>query len=195
LFLPKSYAKHHIKCDYLPGDTANRQNQVNQLSWSTEQENQPYEFTIEKSRDGVQFQLLATLPGVQQNSLHTYTYYDSDPGTVFYRLRVTDLVAQRTQISNIVMVQQEGNTPAIVTLQNPFSHTISFWCHTEENARAQIYLYDSYGRRVAEQQESLQAGSTLVNVSKSVHALQEGVYTLRVRVGNYEMNKKLVKSR
>jgi hypothetical protein len=63
------------------------------LEWSTATEENNDYYSIEKSQDGVNYELIATMPGAgNSTSVLEYTYIDSNPllGRSYYRLKQTD---------------------------------------------------------------------------------------------------------
>src|SRR6185437_13532998 len=70
-----------------------------ELTWSTASETNNKIFTIERSKDGVTFQPIATVPGAgNSTTTHNYTYTDESPfnGINYYRLSQTDFDGQTT---------------------------------------------------------------------------------------------------
>ena len=67
---------------------------VVKLKWSTASEQNNDYFTIEKSKDGLDYIIVTTLPGAG-NSVYKIDYQavdrDIEPGILYYRLKQTDI--------------------------------------------------------------------------------------------------------
>jgi hypothetical protein len=95
------------------------------LAWQTAREDNNGYFQIERSRDAVGFESIATVPtqavdGVSVTPL-AYSYLDAQPlpGINYYRLTQTDRDGTRTQAGNVVALSREGQQP--VLFPNPVS--------------------------------------------------------------------------
>jgi hypothetical protein len=65
---------------------------TNQLNWSTAQEAQLRDYTIERSADATQFTAIATIAPERGEAKNTYTYTDNNPLTTsYYRIKMTDV--------------------------------------------------------------------------------------------------------
>jgi hypothetical protein len=96
-----------------------------ELSWATATELNNDYFSIEKSIDGIKWNVLGNIPGAG-NSTHTipYTFEDSTPdeGTQYYRLKQTDFEGTFTY-SAAIAINFEGsaNANSISISPNPNS--------------------------------------------------------------------------
>jgi hypothetical protein len=91
-----------------------------QLSWQV-QEQDVVSYTVDKSSDGTNFNMLATVAG-QGDGLHTYGYTDPTPvvATIAYRISQTDK-AGKTSYSKIVRVENAGALQQLALYPNPAS--------------------------------------------------------------------------
>ncbi len=76
-----------------------------QVEWATASETDNKYFTVEKSRDGNNFESFSTIPGNgNSSSVHNYSVVDKSPfaGKNYYRLKQTDYNGQAALISSLM---------------------------------------------------------------------------------------------
>jgi hypothetical protein len=87
-------------------------NESVKLEWQTASETDNAFYSIERSRDGLNFETIANIQGVGNSDIkNAYSYIDLKPieGVSFYRLRQTDFngVSETTELLRIVVFSQE----------------------------------------------------------------------------------------
>jgi len=93
--------------------TCTKQTGYNQLQWQTAGEVNTKSFDIEKSRDGINFTAITSVPAAGVGA-HAYGYDDaSSNGTVYYRLKMIDIDGAFTY-SPIVSVTNQQKEKATV---------------------------------------------------------------------------------
>ncbi|MFT5858411.1 MAG: hypothetical protein ACI865_000498 [Flavobacteriaceae bacterium] len=145
-----------------------------ELNWITASELNNDYFTVERSRDAVNFTSLSKIEGAG-NSTETLSYstIDTDPlpSVSYYRLKQTDYDG-KTSYSNIEAVAFNENNLKIYP--NPFSVATTF--RLNENIKdARLIVYNSYGR-VVKQLENI-SGLTFTFARED---LLSGMYIVRV---------------
>lgn len=91
------------------------------VKWITEQEFQVSHFDVERSTDAQQWTIAAArIPATNQSQRATYQYTDhpASAGTLYYRIRQTDLDGRHT-VSRIVLVAPEKLSNQLTILPNP----------------------------------------------------------------------------
>lgn len=117
------------------------------LTWQTASEHNNDYFSIERSQDGTNFEVITIVPGAG-NSTDLLSYYSKDPnpyeGTSYYRLKQTDYDGA-FEYSPIIVVQlsEEG---AISIFPNPSSNgTVTF---SSSNPIGKLTIYAADGKQV-----------------------------------------------
>lgn len=156
------------------------------LNWSTTDEVNTKDFTIERSADGRNFTTAATVAAAgNSNSVRNYQYTDVAPaGAVqYYRLRMNDLDGKFTHSRTVRL--EFNRSYSIWVSPNPARS--SFVVSSNANAPVQMELINSSGVTVKRQQ--LNGNLTTVNIA----ALASGMYVVRFVYQNEVTTQKLVK--
>lgn len=122
-----------------------------ELSWTTWTETNNDHFTVERSLNGEDFEIVDVLNGAG-NSNQPISYelvdYSSYSGTSYYRLKMTDIYG-KTSYSNVIAVTcGDGNVDFNFVNAYDVDHTeivVEFTAH--ENEDFNIMLFDAAGRR------------------------------------------------
>jgi hypothetical protein len=168
---------------------------ISRLSWATEQESNSSHFEIERSVDGLSFTKIGNTAAAGYSS-HTknYSFNDIHPegGLNYYRLKMLDkdgkFVYSNTASVNVII---KGNKVTAV-YPAPFTSKLNIVIVNETTTNATIELFDNTGKIVAGLTKTINKGSTnilLENLSK----LANGVYIIKVQLGNSVFTQKLVK--
>lgn len=147
-----------------------------QLNWATATEQNNKFFTIEKSSDGVNFNLLNKTTGeINSSSIKNYTTTDYKPffGDNFYRLSQTDLNNKLTYL-DIRKVSYKASSNFSVSSENK-TNSINVIIYTTKNDKVNMRVVDVIGREVLQKSFSISAGNT----SKILN-LQKGIYVVSI---------------
>ncbi|MEO8066342.1 MAG: hypothetical protein ABI599_01490 [Flavobacteriales bacterium] len=155
------------------------------LSWATASERNNDHFTLERSRDGVDFTQLMTVQGAgNSQSLISYGANDAEPldGLSYYQLEQTDYDGSST-VSEAVAVEFPGSTTVGITVfPNPAGEG-PIWLEVQ-GAYPQIGLrlsiIDAAGRGIAGSSVILPTNSTRVDLNGAV-PLTAGSYTVSLQ--------------
>ncbi|MFZ1694578.1 MAG: T9SS type A sorting domain-containing protein [Flavobacteriales bacterium] len=118
-------------------------------SWTTATERNNDYFTIERSRDGISFEAIGTLPGAGNSvAPRDYEWPDRTPytGLSYYRLRQTDYDGS-SSLSQVVPVWLDAQGPVIAVFPNPNNGTFSI-ARSEAESELPFELLDASGRIV-----------------------------------------------
>jgi hypothetical protein len=161
------------------------------LNWATNREEQPLEFTVERSADGNRFYSVATMPGRLDGSDVNYYNWSEEATSQgnYYRVRMT--YPNRQKISRIVKLGEEMNKLQFVQVPNPFHATLVAEIQAPAAQKLHLQLVDNLGHVVSRQQYTLHAGLNVLEME--TERLPKGMYTLQVITGNGIISKKLVK--
>jgi hypothetical protein len=169
-------------------------NQV-QLNWFAYAQSNARSFTIEYSQDGKSFTVageLAATGSDNQTTPYLYMHTPAFTGTVFYRIRETDMHGNM-YYSNMVVVKT-GNTLLAnrEVFPNPFTEILQISMQLEKAGMIQVALYDESGRLVRKLQQTGLTGRNTIAMS-NLSALLPGTYLLQVKAGEHTSFSKLIK--
>ena len=165
------------------------------LKWSTASQTNNDFFTIERTTDGTQFEIIGTVDGAGNSSqLNYYAFTDFAPiaGTNYYRLKQTDYNGQ-FEYFNLIAVQNSCiDTPAQLTIfPNPVADDLGFQFFSGNNETVIIEVYDVVGKLIISTSSSVSEGNNLLSVDLA--SIASGTYMLRVKTETSSVHQKFVK--
>lgn len=136
-------------------------------TWSTASEFNNDYFTIERSKDAVQFENIGVVDGAgNSNTVRNYSFIDTNPyaGDSYYRLKQTDFDKKVTYSRIATISNEEGNKSSVIISPNPASGiaTITFTDLQDKNITVQVY--DVFGRIVINKDIKLNDSNNQVNL-------------------------------
>ncbi len=183
-----------VPVEFLSFNAVSSNGSVN-LSWLTATETNNKGFQIErKENPTAEWNQIGFVEGKGTTSKKSYyTFSDNQPasGTVYYRLKQTDLNGSYTY-SNTIEVNTgvlsyslEQNYP------NPFNPSTTIKYYTASPGKVVLKVYDLTGKETAVLvNENQNAGSHSVNFNAS--SLASGMYIYKLTTGNFSASKKLL---
>ena len=153
---------------------------IAKIDWVTASEFNSDYFTVERSRDGLNFNILATITGAGSTSSETsYSLIDDQPldGTSYYRLTQTDFDGT-SETFNIVALNRINTTIDFTVHPNPSNGrdiTLSF--NNAGNDEVLVVLYNIMGEQVYSKIAVLDNGSAVIAID-SEKKLAPGVYLI-----------------
>ncbi len=156
------------------------------LDWTTANEKNVKNFTVQRSFNGREFATIGALAAKNSNTDRSvYQYSDKDATAVnastpvYYRLKITDLDGQFSY-SDIAIVKPVENT-TIRFYPNPVTGGKAYLSLGAQNqSRVHITIRDIKGRTYKNYTTSTGSGLLTIDVSK----LANGVYVLQAQSGN-----------
>lgn len=127
------------------------------LKWETSSEQNNYQFTLQRSVDGLSFSDIVSIRGAGNSSTsNTYSYLDNTSGLgspiYYYRLLQQDYDGRR-EMSAAAVVNMKGQTEGlkIISLQN-VGNQLNIEYYIEKNAEEKLNfnIYSTLGNRVIE---------------------------------------------
>lgn len=157
-----------------------------EITWSTATEKNNHFFTIERSVDGVDFEIIGTTAGAGNSLTQTdYSFTDLHPlqGTTYYRLKQTDFDGQYEYFNTVSVTFY--NEAELQIYPNPATTelTIDFGGLTAESS---IQILNIYGQVV----KSLSVWQAVQTID--VSDLVPGNYLLTIINGNQPLVKQIV---
>ncbi len=154
--------------------TATRQNQSSYLSWTTMQEQNTRDFTVQHSTNGLTWTTVGlVLAAVNSNSMNNYSYLHSGPsaGINYYRVLQTDLDSRSTY-SIVRMLQFNKTDLPFTVIGNPITNAV---IKVQVHETSVLSLYAADGKLLW--QENVIAGIKTIDVSHYAR----GTYLLKAK--------------
>jgi hypothetical protein len=173
---------------------ADYQNGQVQLNWYAYASTHASSFTIEYSRDGRSFTSIGEVPATGNNNQtirYQYTHYTQVTGTVYYRVRETDVDANM-HYTNVILVKTMNPHVATQVFPNPFTGNLHINLQLQKAGMIQIALYDASGKMVKTLRQTGFTGNNTISVSH-LTALLPGVYLMQVTADEHNSWHKLIK--
>jgi hypothetical protein len=172
--------------------TAQKNNRVNKISWSTSQEINTNSFTVEHSIDGINFIAIGLVAanGNSTNQLN-YSFTDQTPakGQNYYRLLITDIDG-KVGYSPIRNVRNEG-TVAISIYPIPVRNNINLLINADDNDKAVVSITDGNGKLMLTKTVTINSGNNKLLLSSD--ALPTGTYFVKIQLQSDVVIKKFSK--
>jgi hypothetical protein len=150
----------------------------NLITWETDSEMNNDYFTLERSRNGIDFEVSATIQGAgTSTNLNKYAYNDFNPlsGISYYRLKQTDYDGQFT-LSQIIALDRELSEAVVSSLYpNPATEEISFELTSPKAGKLKIEIYDNAGRLLLTKNADAHRGANSFSID--IDQLEKGVYS------------------
>ncbi len=151
------------------------------VNWATATESGNDHFEIERSSNGRDFLLLATVPGAGNSSnIQYYAYTDRNPmpGINYYRLKQVDHNSHFTY-SSVVMVNAGINRGQFMTVYpNPASSNIKLSFTLLKNQDCRLQITDMSGKIVLN--KTIRCIDGLNEMELNIAALPAGFYTINI---------------
>ena len=170
-------------------------NNLVSVEWSSASETNNDYFTIERSRNGNSFEVIAIIDGAGTSSTTQYynwTCESSLTGINYYRLKQTDFNGQFEYFNSIAVENSCIDTPAELTIfPNPVADDIGIQFFSSNNETVIIEVYDVVGKLIASISSAVLEGDNLFTLN--IPAIASGIYMLNVKTKSKFISKKFIK--
>lgn len=157
-----------------------RISRVNQLQWTTENENPGDRFELERSTDGIRFNTIATIPGGSNNP-NRYQYADTGLiGDARYRLKIITAAGSYHYSQILLLRDQMDAITRVRLLKNPVHQALPLEIKLARAEQVQFLLTGLSGQVVLQQSIQVPAGTSLLHLPVPASAAK-GVYLLQLR--------------
>ena len=182
-----------LPIELLNFSATNRQTYIN-LNWKTKTETNNDYFTVEKSKDALEFIELTKVKGAGTSSHElNYSTQDLSPfeGTNYYRLKQTDYNGQY-KYSSIVAI--DLNSDSQFAILNTFSASsesgleVTYTCSAKDDVV--FDLYDLMGQKVFSIHPTSHSSSNKLVIPTNLYP--KGIYLLNFSNGEKTISKKIV---
>lgn len=164
------------------------------ISWVTESENNNDYFTLEKSSDGNDFMILATVNGAgSHNSELKYVYNDFSPfNMTYYRLKQTDFDG-KFSYSDVISTSCNNSDPSFEInniSENSTGNNDLIVNYTSDKNEVYIVLIDMLGHEIYRRMENSSDGLNKTTISTK--NFPAGVYILMMNDSSRYISKKVI---
>jgi len=158
----------------------------NTINWQANCSSSQAIFDVERSADGRTFTSVNTITASQQRCLQPFSYVDNTgtAGTLYYRIRITDLDGKITYSSIVKLTNSTKDMMLVGVAPNPVSNVAQLSVAVAKNDRVELQVISVEGRVVQRSTVAVQAGTSIVNLD--VANLQNGMYTIKGVFANGE---------
>lgn len=172
-----------------------RKNSKNLLSWKTSDEINFKEYLLERSIDGINYNVISTIPakGATSNNYEYSDDYAASSGIIYYRLKQIDIDG-KFQYSNIVVVKLKIEHLEFSISPNPVTGPLLLTIFSSNNTRVVVIVNDVLGKTVLKQDLILNTGINNINIQNK-NSLINGTYFLRIVTKGIEKTSKFVVQR
>lgn len=155
--------------------TAEKKRDGVQLNWRVAEETPGAYFEVERSRDGLRFEKIATLQS-RGLAISDYQHFDNNPGSGLHYYRIKEVAMARDFFSRTIAVRTDRAAREIVLTPNPVSgNTLRFSLVNDGSKLFDITLYNAEGKMMMKQVSS-------DNVAElDISTLNRGMYVLVVK--------------
>lgn len=174
--------------------TAVKKSNSTLLNWETIGEQNSSHFEIEKSTDGGFWEQIGIVrAAINSNSRIFYEFLDPvvNQQLVYYRLKMLDIDGAFSY-SKVIAVKPGTPAATISIYPNPVQHSLNIQLKSTGKQEAGITILDAAGKRLLQQQWTLQEG--LNNNSLPVNNFAAGTYWLIIATGNNSIKQQFIKN-
>ncbi|MFH0865179.1 MAG: T9SS type A sorting domain-containing protein, partial [Bacteroidota bacterium] len=171
--------------------TAEVINNTIELQWETASETNNDFFTVENSKDAMNFETVTFVNGAgNSNELVQYSAKDYEPfhGISYYRLKQTDFDGQYTYSDVVPVNYIIENSTSIIWYQEGSSLNLNI--NSSFSGEGIIEIYDYSGKLVMSKNISLT--NSQMNISINTGILKPGFYIIRLAVGSEQKTIKVL---
>jgi hypothetical protein len=166
------------------------------LNWATSSETNNSYFTIEKTMNGHDFELVGTTKGAgTSTSVQHYSMIDHAPfqGLSYYRLTQTDYDGRKSYSELIPITVEQNEEASVVVFPNPGSTDESIFVQLNnlKDEETTIVVKDLLGRTIASKSVNISSNSDVIDI-KADHAISKGTYIVTIQSSKNNFSKKLV---
>lgn len=153
---------------------------VNELKWEAAC-NGPVNFVIERSCDGVHFEIIGNRTAIAVDCNQPFYFTDNNPfpKNNYYRLKINE-VGGSMNYSSVILLDSDRNFPFQISVKpNIVKGTlVNLELTTEKGGQIELMITDVTGRPILNRQLAIQTGSS--NMIVNAPAIASGIYWLYV---------------
>lgn len=148
------------------------------VSWKTSSETKNKKFDLQRSNDGINWDIITSVDAKQTTSGSTYSFIDKSPliGVNYYRLAQHDIDG-KVNYTGVTSANFDLKSNELVIYPNPIINQFNVSLSGHENKIFKIALFDLNGQLADEKQVIANNSGLTFNLNK---ALKPGIYITRI---------------
>lgn len=167
---------------------------VVRCDWTTESEIDNERFTLLRSKDGLSFEQIGTVPGAGTSfSTRKYVFYDEHPysGLSYYQLMQTDFSGQSTysQIESVYLAPLD----ILKVYPNPNDGIVQVLVGSPKEIDVTIDVFDLQGRKLMETEDYLNTGLTTIILDVTQFPTADYIFRITTPNGDH-VEKEFIKN-
>lgn len=165
------------------------------ITWTSLQEHNLSCYEIQRSVDGINFEVAGYVKANNLTSVQQYGFTD-DVTTftvkyIYYRVRIVD-VEHSMKLTNTVSVKlADWKSNEMTITPNPSSNNVQIKIKINKAGAGTITVFDAAGKMVLQQKTNLQSGNNSIAVN-NITTLKEGYYIVRLLANDEIFSSKLL---
>lgn len=172
--------------------TAAAQNNTNiQLNWTTANEINTGQFTVQRAYDGLNFTDITTI-AAGGRIYNAYSYNDAvfkTGSTLYYRLKIADKDGTTTY-SNTISIKINYTSKDFILYPNPAHDQIGLNVNSTTSQKAVLVITDMSGKTIQQQTVQLYQGNN--NISVTLIASAKGMYVAELRMADKKLTRSFI---
>jgi hypothetical protein len=165
------------------------------ITWTSLQEHNLDSYEIQRSFDGINFEIAGNVKPNNLTSVQEYKFTDNvtafNSKYIYYRIRIADL-DHSMKLTNTVSVKTVDWKANEMTISpNPSSTNAQIRIRITKATAGDITVFDATGKVVLKQQTSLLTGNNSI-VINNITTLAQGYYTIRLIANDEVFSSKLL---
>jgi hypothetical protein len=160
-----------------------------QINWQTASETNNSNFTIEKSLDAYNWDVIAIVPGAgTSNELLNYSVTDEEANTAlhYYRLKQTDFNGKYTYSDIIAVASCLENKFDMAVANNPVHNLMTVLINANNSQSTSLFVKDVMGRSIIEKEIDINDGN--ISLKIDVSTFSNGIYFVGLISGTNSKN-------
>jgi alkaline phosphatase D len=159
------------------------------LTWKTEEEQECKEYIIEKSSNGIDFNVLQKIPCLGNSNGSEYTAYDNNPSEKnFYRIKA---IEKNGKFSYSKIESLHFDTQTSVVIYSGLANDLDVTINTKKTGAAVYLIYNSLSMQLIKKEIVLLKGKNQLHINGS--GFSSGMYFFKLIIENtHEITKKFV---
>ncbi len=153
------------------------------ISWTSLQEDNLDGYEIQRSLDGINFEVAGNIKANNLTALQQYKFTDNvaaiNTKYLYYRIRVVDIDLSMKLTNTVSVKIADWKTNEMIIAPNPSSNNAQIRIRTAKAGAGVVTIFDAGGKAVLTQQVTLLAGNNSVTLN-NITSLTEGYYTVRL---------------
>lgn len=153
------------------------------ISWTSLQEHNLDGYEIQRSLDGINFEVAGNIKANNLTALQQYKFTDNvaalNSKYLYYRIRVVDIDLSMKLTNTVSVKIADWKTNEMIIAPNPSSNSAQIRIKSAKAGAGVVTIFDAGGKGVLTQQVNLLAGNNSVTLN-NITSLTEGYYTVRL---------------